>query len=627
MDNDVLTDEDDVPRLFLDFDDPKPEKEKHTKKDEKPKVLKSVTAPPGVTAPPNSVPATPAIAQAPSEPPPILSNGDDNSRKKPKPQRMAKSYSARKSSPPPKFVHESLETPLILQPPENSHFGTARRRIRTQPDRFVNWLSQYQSRRQSAWPSFPASTAMPSMVPAAAPALPPHQHMSLQSNPTMDEDYFSVHPRRFLDDTFVSPTLRPLDDDDETFVLPRRHSDPLGTKKSKHEKKKDGKEQSDDKMKEVEKPKGLLGLFNEISPAVYISIISVSFIIAHQREAIEIYLHEGLIVMLSCLNYVTLVFSVLGGVLLFIRILVSKRLGLFNTAKPVADDRAKDKEKEKEEDREKNRRDQFYDPYRWEEPMLEGYAPERMYQSFPEPGMTADLSRTLSKRSLAHEYGEPMQFRSNKARSYSNPAVVPTPVYPSWGPQMDIGYEEAAGPPSPMNPYQHSHFGSMNGYQQAGMPMGGPQSQYLPGPAYEPPTLHSPADPGYLVPDPQYYDQASQPAYHQNPAPQPVLPILPTYDTLREYEERPSPRQSFELPLHIPSPHFYEPPIVEIQAKEKRNTFSNPMRILFKRREPEQEAAPKKQNPLSPPPEPPYVDDFACKPYGPPPRRYRGINV
>jgi hypothetical protein len=284
--------------------------------------------------------------------------------------------------------------------------------------------------------------------------------------------------------------------------------------------------------------------FSEISPAIYISAICVAFIMAHQREVIEQYLNQAIMLLFSCFTTVSIGAGAIAGLLLVVRIVAS--LPAFSGKEkkqqyPKAGKRAEDLDKLK--------------------------AAFALSNSATSKSMYNDLRGFPDLRpSISHQLPLDPDFNPRQSffsgRSYSHPVVSsPRPMY-GWTRPFEPEVSAYAPPAAP------------------------PTGMFVP-----------PASEEYAPPPVQ-------------------IPITCSYSP---YQPSP-PAEIHSYREGTPFPEYYA--VQEITAKDKRTAFSNPIKVLFKRREREQEP-----NQKPPGEKPAYVDEFACKPYGPPPRRYRGINV
>lgn len=340
-----------------------------------------------------------------------------------------------------------------------------------------------------------------------------------------------------------------------------------------------------------DQPKTFVQQVRDLNPAIFIATVSVGFLIVHQKEIIEVYLHEGIGMMFNGINYLTMAAAVVGGLFVLVKYVILNGLKLLN--QPQKDQSPQNKPPTIHSS------PQFHDPtafnpYKFKDeyqfPSAFNELPQPFFQRRPNnaPTQLPPLDTDVSK--LHH---------NPQGRSFSQPAIPPilnpTPQYPQ-PPAHEISFGVGVGDGPQTAPI--FDFKAQNSYFQ---------------PQYD---LGSPVDVGGAT------EESKQPAYKQ---PSPRITV-PRPSPLMRNESNPSPLympQNPQMPtLHSDSEEEEEErnfePIRDYSPK-KRTIFTNPKRVVFRRREPDSERVSPKEDA--------YVDDFSCKPYGAPPKRYHGVNV
>lgn len=324
----------------------------------------------------------------------------------------------------------------------------------------------------------------------------------------------------------------------------------------------DAKKKQKDKKKAAAKPLTLGQRINNSSLAIYIAIILFGYFVAKQGEALEANLGQVVTALFNFFSIGSIVASVIAGLVLLYRGL--RVSGLFSR-KPAVEEvqRIPDPAANGAQGQE-YRVPRPLDGY-WSEEHEPAWGGEFRQHAFG-PGWHdgPGLSRRGSQRASAQ-------------RSYSQPAIqVPTPVY---------GFEREMSP---------------------GTGPGGPGLS---------PQAYGPANPWDMPP----HQRSSRGGGGRK------IPIVSVHDS-------PLPQQPGTGYAIFPDPYkpyeAYYPPAPAVPAAsapkvEKTNggkdSFTSPVKVVFRRRESEGDA------PALHAPPSPYVDDFSCKPYGAPPRRFRGI--
>lgn len=438
--------------------------------------------------------------------------------------------------------------------------------------------------------------------------------------------------------------------------------------------------------------KKLVNSFNSISPFVYISIMSVSFIIAHQREAIETNMHKGVVIIFSWINYICFILSIIGGILLVIRLLFSMELEIFKIFKEYNNNQVQEKQLENVKNNKSELRGQnlsnfanspmeeSFDSFHNGENAYQRYGlgtqssfnpddnaylvgrtsnnqiPEKMSQSAP---LLRDLPKDMEDNdnifSVANKnrsipafsgqsswlanggYSEPSYERQfsdslpfNESQTFKEP--------PTFNESLQFNEPQSFNEPRPV--YGHSYSNPLNLQQGTRMDFTQFASNPL-SPRTQTPSAFGPPistvipmnkQPSSFQGNGGYFSEAfhppSQDSFYNNPQQLNQLrlsPSLPLDNHLNSsIPQRSRPREAYS---RILSPFGYNTSKAEVTASDKKNSFSNPMKIVFEHVEPKEKELTSETKPSIPVPSSPYYDDFSCKPYGAPPRRYRGINI
>lgn len=338
----------------------------------------------------------------------------------------------------------------------------------------------------------------------------------------------------------------------------------------------------------------------DLNPAIFIATVSVGFLIVHQKEIIEVYLHEGIGMMFKCINYLTIAGALLGGLFVLTKYVILKGLKYLNQPQNQNQNQQPLTQQPQPQPQPQpptiHSSPQFHDPT--------AFNPYKFKDDFQfSSGFNNDPQPFFQRRAgNAPTQLPPLDTDMNKfhhhnpqGRSFSQPAIPPilnpTPQYAKPPTAHDMSFGDG-----PQTAPIHD-FKAQNSYFQ---------------PQYD---LGSPVDMGAS-------DELKQPAYKQ----QSPRITVPRPSPLMRNESNPSPLYMPENPqmptLHSDSEEEeeernFEP--VRDYSPKKRTIFTNPKRVVFRRREPDTERASPKDDA--------YVDDFSCKPYGAPPKRYHGVNV
>lgn len=362
------------------------------------------------------------------------------------------------------------------------------------------------------------------------------------------------------------------------------------------------------KSKQTDIVKMIKDLLN--SPAVLIAAVSVGFLIVHQKDSIEIYLHEGIGMLFSCINYLTIAGALIGGVILLVKYVILKGVAYMN-----------EQSKPKQKKHRHNKRHTSPRPVNDNNEMKNftnddlaaaaaaaaagggGFPPQPFGQQQPQLFRRPTNSSGIGALPRLDTTTQQQQQQAGRSFSQPNipPILNPTPVYADpntgsffsdYGPQTAPLLESAANQHSSYfspqydinsnnNSFENNNDGFKSPFQASPRASGGPPSLIRNNSSSSPlqmPTLFSDSE----------GDESDN-----NNIGGGGLPRMPEAD------------------------EYYEP--IRDYSPKKRTVFTNPKRVVFRRREPEPEKG--KKEPDS------YVDDFSCKPYGAPPKRYHGVNV
>jgi hypothetical protein len=324
-----------------------------------------------------------------------------------------------------------------------------------------------------------------------------------------------------------------------------------------------GQKKKKEKGKKTEK-QSLGQKIQNSSLAIYIAIILFGYFVAQQGEVLEAHLGQVITVVFNVFSGACIVASVIAGLIVLYRALSGA--GIFKKNK-----KEDEIEMERIPDGVSFGRHQFPEEMRMQSP-LDGYWPEdvpmRTRNEYGGPHLFGQSWHEGGTVGLSRRNSHRTQ---SAQRSYSQPAIhSPKPMYGY--DQRGMSSQNVYGPDQRWDQRQH-HYRTPHG----------PKIPIVSG-GYEGP-LPQQSGTGYdLFPDPYAsYD----PAWGANSGPQPV---------------KASVRVNIE------------------STKDKKDSFTSPVKVVFRRKE-SSEAGKLALDDTSPP----YVDDFSCKPYGAPPRRFRGI--
>lgn len=352
-----------------------------------------------------------------------------------------------------------------------------------------------------------------------------------------------------------------------------------------------------DQQQQQQPQKSVVQQIRDLNPAIFIATVSVGFLIVHQKEIIEVYLHEGIGMMFNCINYLTIAGALLGGLFVLTKYVILKGLNYLNQPQQPQNQQ----QQQTQAPPTIHSSPQFHDPT-----AFHPYSKFKDDFQFPASATTTAFNEPFFQRRLGNAPTQlppldtDFHHHNPQGRSFSQPAIPPilnpTPQY--------------AQPRTATHRHEMS-FGENTGPQTAPIhDFKSMQSSYFQ-PQYD---LGSPVDIG---------EDATTPKYKQ---PSPPRITVPRPSPLQRNESNPSPLYMPENPqmptLHSDSEEEeeernFEP--VRDYSPKKRTIFTNPKRVVFRRREPDSERVSPKEDA--------YVDDFSCKPYGAPPKRYHGVNV
>ncbi|CAN6620485.1 hypothetical protein TRVA0_008S00804 [Trichomonascus vanleenenianus] len=474
----------------------------------------------------------------------------------------------------------------------------------------------------------PSSSKTPPPSPGSDHTHIPHQHH--HTNPTRQQHHHrsaTAHMPIGAGGLYTHgnsswPTLTPGMPEHETFFndydhigierleSAQHHSDMFepAPKKKKHSKK---------------KPKTLGTMLRSINPAVYVATVSVGFLIVHQQELIKQYMSEVVAVMINCVNALTIAFTALGGIVVSWKLFttIGRSYGLIGGAAAAPAAKANEPQGVRfsaspgfDDAMDRHYADDL--GFRTKYAMDDGMMPPQRASMY---GPTTAEEFMMRNGRFEHDdgFGNPVSYMGRQppqqfdefhmnhmfphhhqgGRSYSQPAIPailnPTPLYGGMagvgGPAVPGvagrgGLQFEAPRPSPMTAplSRGEHYNSSGSYF---------------------PTPIEPQMPLGLGTEPPYATPAGGAAVSPSPV-------------------------DMSQPMAFPSAFggsredSGSPPLPAFSAKNKHSkAFISPKKVVFQR----QEASVVGEDEDS---EPPYaVDSFSCKPYGPPPKRYHGVNV
>jgi hypothetical protein len=365
-------------------------------------------------------------------------------------------------------------------------------------------------------------------------------------------------------------------------------------------------EASNEDDQKDEKNKNFVNNLFKISPAIFIATVSLGFLIVHQKDIIEVYLNQFIQYVFSCINYLTIFGTITGALVFLIKFLVAKgqSLGYIgkrqqpeNSSINVSDKHTLDdlmdthftRSNEDHHNGHNNNNNNNHNitgrlsPFQYVR-----HSPE-MIRNYPRRHTVMDHDyfnrppsspvppqmtyRSYSNSAIPGLLTQPIvsKYRMNRARtSYNRDELLGLDDYV--GPQLSSSYPvsppdtQFSFPPSQSGPPTFEHHTRLN-------------SSYFP--STSPPDDNNP-------PTPQLHYSNS--AILMPFAPSPV----PEYSELDDNSNN----------------EFVEKP-----SSKRQKFITQSRKLIFKRRE----ESPRESDYV--------VDDFSCKPYGPPPRRYHGVNV